>query len=372
MALLTNPPPLKLSMFSSPPPSLQTLSPSNAHLCLQTERFLRSLLGRDVREASFLVALSGGTDSLALLCMLHALRHRLKIHIGAAYVNHNLRPEAAQEQEYCEAVCTWLGCEFFTTTLDIPQLARDAGTGIEETARNARYTFFAKLERIYPYTFLATGHQLDDLAEDVLMRLVRGTGWPGLAGMTAWVPERKLVRPLLLTPRSALVAFLQGWPLTPVEDASNQSDAYTRNRVRHTILPLLLQENPSFLETVASLWKLGRIDEAFFSAELALSLEKPLPANTSENDLNEPEQKGLPSPTLESVHLSTLPAALRLRLYKRTLALLGPGQALSTTLMLLDEAWQKKRTGAVFQFPGNKTATVFRGYIRFTVSSPES
>ena len=361
-------------MFSSPPPSLQTLSPRGAHLCLQTESFLRSVPGRDVREATFLVALSGGTDSLALLCMLHALRHRLNIHIGAAHVNHNLRPEAAQEQEYCEAVCKWLGCDFFATTLDIPQLTREAGTGIEETSRNARYAFFASLnDRWYPHTYLATGHQLDDLAEDVLMRLVRGTGWPALAGMAAWVPERKLVRPLLLTPRSALTAFLQDWPLTPVDDTSNQSDAYTRNRIRHSILPLLLQENPSFLETVASLWKLGRMDEEFFSAALAPYLKNPFPADTPENDGCEPEKAGLPSPvlTLESVCLSTLPAALRLRLYKETLALLGPGQALSTTLMHLDEAWQNKRTGAVFQFPGNKTATVYKGYIRFAVGSPK-
>ena len=357
------------TMFSGKPPSLQELPPHAAHLCLRTERFLLSILGNRARNATFLIALSGGTDSVALLIILHALSPRLGLRLGAAHVNHSLRPEAAGEQDFCRKLCDWFECPFFTTTLDIPALARQTGAGIEESSRNARYAWFASLN--FPHTFLAVGHQLDDLAEDLLMRLVRGTGWPALAGMSALVPGRKLVRPLLLTPRAALAELVQGCGLAPMEDASNQSEAYTRNRVRHRLLPLILQENPSFLDTVANLWRLGRLDEEFFSENLAPRLDAarkraetaptttPAPAGTTESGI-----------TLDHACLSSLPAALRLRLYKETLAHLGPGQALVSTLLNLDEAWQNRRSGAVFQFPGDKAAVIHRGSIRFSCAKP--
>jgi len=227
----------------------------------------------------------------------------------------------------------------------VARLARERGVGLEEAGREARYRLYAELRKTGGHDYIALGHQLDDLSEDVLMRFIRGTGWPGLSGMAGHDPDRHLIRPFLMLPKSTLKAFLAHVDVKWREDASNEDSRWTRNRIRNEVLPLILRENPNFGDSVARLWKIGRIEGDYWD-DMTRSLPK-----TLGNEL------------LEGAH-----QAVRLRMYKARLADLGPAQALAHTLFKLDEAWEEKRVGAVFQFPGEKTATITASGVVFSAS----
>lgn len=170
------------------------------------------------------------------------------------------------------------------------------------------------------------------------MRLVRGSGWPGLGGMKAVDPARHLLRPLLGTPRAELEAFLRSLGVDWIEDASNRSDAFRRNRMRNHVIPLLKAENPSFSRSTRTLWELAREDEHYWDEVLA-----PVFAQLRE------ENGSLLLPRAAFV---SLPRAARLRVYAGLFHRFGRGQAQSETLFRLDEAAVSSRSRKVFQFPG--------------------
>ena len=325
-------------MSSAPgiiPQSLQDLLPKWAHFCLYVEKFVTEELGVSLNGKRVLVALSGGVDSTALLCVLKYLSQRNDFTLLAAHLDHGLRPESGEDAAWSQGLCTSLGVECVTRAVDVSNISQLQGIGLEEAGRIARYTFFEELCESHKTDIIALGHHLDDLSEDVLMRLIRGTGWPGLSGMAGYDPGRALLRPLLLIPKSTLVAFVSHLGITWREDASNSDPTMTRNRVRNEILPLIQRENPNFWQSVARLWKIGRIENDFWESAVFE------PADFLDNE------------RLEGLH-----KAERLRLYKACLDRFGPGQVLADTLFKLDEAWEEKRVGAVFQFPGEKTASI--------------
>ncbi|BBD07630.1 tRNA lysidine(34) synthetase TilS [Desulfovibrio ferrophilus] len=331
------------------PRTLQEMPPTAAHFCLDVERFLREEPGLDLSGSTIVCAYSGGVDSAVLLTVLNALAPRLGCTVHAAHLDHGLRPESAAEAKHALAFCTALGVPGTARRVDVGARCPN-GTGIEEAARKARYNFLTSVQAETGARFIAMGHHLNDLAEDVLMRLTRGSGWPQLGGMRCFDPERGLIRPLLMTPRADIEALARELSLPWVEDASNQDPAYQRNRMRHSLLPLFLKENPNFLQSVASLWRSSRQDREFFDAEVQKQL------------------KTLADPTfLPRPHLTELPAALRLRLYKACLEALGPGQPLADSLNRLETAFTSGEGGKTIQFPGNKQAKVNARGIDFSI-----
>ncbi|EFL49541.1 tRNA(Ile)-lysidine synthetase [Solidesulfovibrio fructosivorans JJ]] len=317
-------------------------------LCLGVEEFLVGECGHDPCGATWIVGFSGGPDSVVLLAVLTVLAPRLGAHLEAAHVDHGLRPESAAEAADAEAFCAAWNIPFHERRADVAGLARERGIGLEDAGRLARYAFFEELRGARPNAWTALGHQRDDLAEDQIMRLIRGTGWPGLGGMAALDPSRRILRPLLMTPRSDIEAFADALSLPVVRDPSNNDPAYRRNRVRNDILPRIAAENPRHGEAVARLWRQARIDEDFLEASLP----------------DFPDPTALPMETLAGLH-----PALRLRLYRRALRACGPGQALAETLFSLDAAVAKRATGRVFQFPGGKTARIGRRALVFRLKS---
>ncbi|WP_084457951.1 tRNA lysidine(34) synthetase TilS [Desulfocurvus vexinensis] len=335
-----------------PPPAaiplkLQALPPQAAHFCLGVERFVRGELGLDLAGRTVLVGFSGGLDSTTLLAALAALAPRLGCAVAAAHLDHGLRPESGAEAERARALCAALGLPCEVQRQDVGALAAARGLGQEEAAREARYAFLGQAMDRCGATVLAVGHMLDDLAEDVLMRLVRGAGWPQLGGMRAWDPGRRLLRPLLLTPRARARAFATALALPWTEDPSNADPRFLRNRVRHALLPQLLAENPNFLRQVASQWRLARLDAAQFAAETAALLARAEPVPGAPGAL-----------LLPGALLAPLAPAQRLRLFKAALEAQGPGQPLAEGLLRLERAWASGRQGATVQFPGAKTARV--------------
>lgn len=205
-----------------------------------------------------LAAVSGGLDSM---CLLHMLYHG-GFTVAAAHYNHGLRGrEAERDQAFVRRYCQGLGIPFYTEAGDVAALARKAGAGIEETARRARYAFLYRTAAEIGASKIATAHTADDNVETVLMNLTRGAGTNGLAGIP---PVRGIViRPLLAVSRAELIAYAKAHGLSHVEDSTNQTDAYTRNRIRHRVIPELKEINPALCAAVANMTELLRADARY-------------------------------------------------------------------------------------------------------------
>lgn len=329
------------------PCSLQQLPPRLAHVCLGVERFLERDLGISL-EAGCVVGCSGGADSTVLTIMLRCLTRRRGGSMAVAHLNHMLRPEAADEQQFVGQLCNALDVPFYVREVDVAALAKEQGVGVEEAGRSARYDFFSELRQKTSSSIVCVAHHLNDLAEDVLMRLGRGTGWPGLGGMAAFDSSRGLVRPLLLTPKAALVQFLREIKISWCEDASNGDTNFARNRIRQDVLPLFLQDNPNFLESVQRLWRQAWLDRDYWEDRLAR-----IKVHWHSDGVE------VSRPALAPLH-----QAERLRFYKQMLDALGPGQVRSDSLFQLDKAFLSQAP-AVIQFPGFKIAAVNARTLRF-------
>ncbi len=326
---------------------LQDLPPAQARLCLKVRDALRPHLVSSAPPV-LNIAFSGGADSTALLRILDLLVPSLRLCLHAVHLDHGLRPESAAETEYCARVCAGLGVPFHSRRVEVGGLHKKPATGLEELGRAARYAFYAEMRARTGACLTLLGHQLNDLAEDILMRLIRGAGWPALGGMAEHDPERALLRPLLGVPRAELPAFLIVVGQDFLDDPSNSDPRFFRNRVRHSLLRQILEENPAFLEQAAQMRELAALDTELFRSLLPESAE-----------------------SLSRTLLDGLPKALRLRLYKNCLDVLGPGQTLASSLLRLDKLFVGRKTGAVIQFPGNKTASVTRQGITFCLGKTQ-
>lgn len=334
---------------------LQDLPPKWARFCLGVGSFATQELGRSFSPASCVVACSGGADSTALLLVSALLCRKDGGRIVAAHLDHGLRKESGDDAAFVGELCEVLHIPLVSERQDVGALARQRGIGLEEAGRLARYALLERVREKTGSEVILLAHQLNDLAEDQLLRLMRGAGWPALGGMIGYDPSRCLLRPLLLTPRSTLEDFLKICGYTWRVDASNFERTATRNRVRHELLPVLVRENPSYLDAAARLWRQARMDEAHWNAEVAALLAQ----------LPKPKPGGcLPLP---GQMLRETPATLRLRLYKAVLDSLGPGQTLSDSLFRLDELWRLNAFGKRLRFPGDKEARISKEGIALRV-----
>lgn len=328
--------------------SLASLTRQDALLALKVHRFVTQDLNVNICGSSLLIALSGGLDSTALLVLLAALRQHGQFTLYAAHLDHGLRPESGADAEFCVKLCQSLNIPFRFTRCDVRLLSEQKSIGLEEAGREARYTFLNDVRHEVGAAWIVTAHHADDLAEDVLLRLTRGAAWPGLGGMRAVDLERHLLRPLLMQDKTTLREFLCRNSIPWVEDASNTTRDFRRNRMRLDVLPLLLHENPSFLNSIRTLWQSARSDEEYWS-----SLTSSLPKWTPQGIL------------LPASSLLPLPQAARLRAYVSALNLLNHAQARSATLFALDAAWLSKRHKTL-QFPNAISASTRSSGILFT------
>ncbi len=334
--------------------SLQALAPENAHFCLQIEKFLENELLCNLHGKKLILACSAGVDSSALILFCRVMQSRWRIEPIAAHLDHRLRPESADEARTAAALCHWAGIPCFLGSSGVKRYAGARGLGIEEAGRRLRYRFLKGIRKKNAADLILTGHHLNDLAEDSLMRQIRGTGWPSLAGMKAWDHEQRLLRPFLLTPKAKLVRFVRSTGTTWQEDLSNQDMSFTRNRIRHRILPRFLEENPNYLECVAQLWRQAGSDADYWRQKLARL--QTLEQNTGGRVL------------VPASALKRLQPAVRQRWYRDILNRLGPGQIRAASLFGLDRAWTQQSSGKTFQFPGHKTARIQAGGIAFQLS----
>lgn len=196
------------------------------------------------RGDTIVVALSGGADSTALLHILAGLAE-LRPRLIVAHLNHCLRgTESDLDEEFSRALAIRHNLPFETVRVDVSELARQEGLNLEDAGRQARIGFLDDVRSRWNASAVAVAHHADDQAETVLMRLLRGSGATGLAGMR-FRNRRGYIRPLLNCTRQEIETYLQQRGLEWREDASNRDPAYLRNRVRHELLPELAQYNPA-------------------------------------------------------------------------------------------------------------------------------
>jgi tRNA(Ile)-lysidine synthase len=220
------------------------------------------------------LAVSGGADSMALLHGVAALAPDLALSIHVAHFNHRLRPEAGADAAFVAAACRGFGFPFHTDQGDPGALAARDGLSPEDAARRLRYAFLLRVAETAGAAALATGHTLDDQAETVLLRLLRGSGLAGLAAIPPVRRERalRIVRPLIDTTHEEAVAYLQGAGAHWREDATNRDLHIMRNRVRRVLLPTLEGYNPGVRRTLARTAALLRDDAAAIEALAAAQI----------------------------------------------------------------------------------------------------
>ena len=222
------------------------------------ERLFTAIESLKAARHRIVAAVSGGPDSTALLVGLNALRRKKKLDLAAAHANHALRGEESDgDERYVRELCRRLEVPLVCRRLPVPLDAADREEGIETTARELRQHFFADAARELDAAFVATAHTADDQAETVLHRIMRGTGLAGLAGIPAsreLVPRVKLLRPLLLIRRADVLEYLAAIGQDFREDRSNRDLSFTRNRVRHELIPYLTEHfNPHVTESLVRL-----------------------------------------------------------------------------------------------------------------------
>ena len=219
----------------------------------------RSLLPRGQR---LLLAISGGQDSLCLLRLLLDLQPKWDWHLAVGHCNHRWRLDADANAEYVNQLATSYGLLCYIAIA--PELP-----ATEAAARDWRYQSLSQLASAQGYTHLVTGHTASDRAETLLHTLMRGSGADGLQALT-WQrhlnPELALVRPLLEVTRAETAAFCQHANLTIWEDSTNQNLAYTRNRIRHQLIPMLQTYNPQVEQALSQTAELLRADVDYLEA----------------------------------------------------------------------------------------------------------
>ncbi|MGP8270566.1 MAG: tRNA lysidine(34) synthetase TilS [Terracidiphilus sp.] len=298
------------------------------------------------------VGLSGGADSVALLRALVARSGELGLVLHVAHLHHGLRGEEADaDLDFARALAGELGLAFHEAKVDTESEAKadsEAGKGgetIEEAARRLRYGWFRQLMARGEVEAVATAHTLDDQAETVLAKFLRGAWTEGFSGIHPVIgfPEGRILRPLLGTTRAEVEAYLrelrQGWR----EDSSNRHLSFTRNRIRHELLPLLEGWNPRLREHLAQMAELARDEEAWWQGEMAWMEPQFLLPGRAVRGGGRASGDGL---ALDVIRLATLAPAVQRRLLRHAAQQLGAAPDFGSTeglrtLALTGRAGQK-------------------------------
>jgi tRNA(Ile)-lysidine synthase len=338
---------------------------------LQTIRKGNSLRAGD-RVAA---AVSGGADSVALLCLLLELREELGIVLSIAHVNHKLRGEESDgDERFVAQLAQQHGLELHlrAALIDVRHASGNSvGSGIEAAARELRYDFFREIARGGRVSKIATAHTLDDQAETILLRIFRGTGIRGLAGIHPRIIfEEKgqafgeVVRPLLRFRRAALEEFLRERGQEWREDSSNQNVAFLRNRVRHRLVPVIVEEfGETAIEHMSELAEIARAEEEHWMIDHpAITAQLPLATagETAGEDARRTaaEDGDATSSNPRQVRFLALEPLLALSLAAQRRLLRGWIEAnaseVGVSFRLIEEALELAHTSECEKLPGKK------------------
>jgi len=217
------------------------------------------------KKDRIILGVSGGPDSVCMLYQFQAIAKDYKLHLVCVHLNHGLRPEADEEERYIHSLCRKLTIPCVSEKRKVKTLY--AGDSLEQTARKVRFDFFLACARRYKSKTLALAHHKDDLAETVLMRLIRGSGLRGLRGFLPRSRYKSLtvIRPMINVTKNDILAWLKDHGVSYCTDASNTDDVFLRNRIRMQVLPLLRELNPNIVDTLYNASQAIAADYEFIS-----------------------------------------------------------------------------------------------------------
>lgn len=308
-----------------------------------------------------IIGLSGGPDSMCLFHVLQTLSKELDIALYAVHVNHKFRPGAAeQDQAYVEALCEERGIACISFVHDCNAMAEKLGISSEEAGRKARYASFGKVARsleqngISPKIIkIAVAQNGDDQAETVLLRLLRGSGPDGLAGIPYIRKEGsyQVIRPLLDIRRAEIEAYCEAEHLNPRIDHTNQQPIYTRNKIRLELLPYLRETfNPNIVEALIRLSKIAAEDKAYLWQAAEQEYNRLLRIDGQ----------------LDLEGMQKLERPIRHRVMMKALEIAGLTQDIAAShLEAADKLFESKRASASLDFPKNYAMRIQYGSVNF-------
>jgi tRNA(Ile)-lysidine synthase len=341
------------------------------------EKVLRYIRERRLLQSGerVAVACSGGADSVALLHILIELRETLGIVLSVAHFHHHIRgAEADADQQFVAEMAARLQLQFHSGAGDAPARSAAQKVSLETSARELRHEWFAELIEQGKADKIATAHTLDDQAETVLMRILRGSGVRGLAGIAPVHNTKRLIRPLLTTSRHEIVAYLKQLGQSWREDSSNLDLSHTRNRVRHALLPLLEREfNPAIRETLADLAELAQAEDDFWSQELAVLLPRLLQEGTPSRSGRTSSRESDGVLALELSRLRSLPLATQRQVFHSLAQRMGIALEFKH-VQQLTSLMERQKLGRRLVLPGdlvvNRTARELQ-FSRFVPDLPK-
>ncbi len=308
-------------------------------------------------EKGVLVGYSGGADSAALLHLMKGYCDKRGLYLAALHVHHGIRGEEAdRDAVLCEKSCKALGIPFILRRADVPALAREQGKGIEEAARDFRYNaFLDAVSGDGRLTCVATAHNADDNAETVLFNLARGSGASGLCGIP---PVRRLggakvIRPLLFATKREIVDYCEQNGIEYIFDSTNSDTAYTRNYIRHEIMPLFSKLNPSFVRSVGRVTRILDSDRAYLDGEADGILEK-----------------NLKNGGVDVAVLASLPDSLLYRVIRRLFSELSDAMLEMVHFDAITDVVKSGREGASVDVADGVRAVICDGRLIFTRERP--
>ena len=233
--------------------------------------FLKNLKSYNLEGFGVLLAVSGGKDSMTMLDLFNYLKYELKLNLVVCHFNHSLRDDADRDEKFVKTQCEKYGLKFYSKKEDVLLYSNENKLSTEEGARFLRYKFFDEVKRIENLEYIATAHNKNDLAETVIMRILRGTGINGLIGIQS---ERgDLIRPILNFSRDEIEKYIEENNIPFVEDKTNFEGLYLRNKIRLNLFPILKNEyNPRILDAISRLSNIA-FDYSTISREYIASKE---------------------------------------------------------------------------------------------------
>jgi tRNA(Ile)-lysidine synthase len=316
------------------------------------------------------IAVSAGADSVALLRILLELRTELGIVISVAHFHHGIRgSEADADQQFVAELSHSFELPFHFGSGEAPAHARKYGLSLETAARDLRHQWFTKLLAEGRADKIATAHTLDDQAETVLMRVLRGAGAKGLAGISPLHTEKRLIRPLLEISRKEIEEYLRKLKQPWREDSSNQDLAHTRNRVRHQLVPLLEQQfNPGIRQTLADLAELAQAEAEYWEGEVAAILSRVLHSGKPSRSGRSNSGSASGTLALDLANMKALPLAIQRQVLHQVACCIGITLEFKHIQQLTDSIRDPK-PGRRIVLPGAATAITTYRELQFSRDS---
>ena len=233
------------------------------------ENFLKTIKENNLIEKGdkIVVGVSGGPDSITLLECLNKYKEKLNYDIVVAHVNHLIRKDSTEDEQFVENVCKDMKIKCYIKRVNIIELANKTKRGLEETGRNERYKFFDEITKKEKANKIAIAHNMNDNAETILLNLIRGCGLNGLEGIQP-IEYHKYIRPLINCKREEIEEYCRKNNLNPRIDYTNKENIYKRNKIRNELIPYLKQINPNIIQNLSRVSKIIKNENEYINIEV--------------------------------------------------------------------------------------------------------